>query len=181
MNPYPQINLPESNVNKVVDILIDRYRTAVDGSGNTVFVSVERGLAIPDQTIYVQQCPFIRIWENSFTGINTTIDFFDREWYFPLSIFVGFHALPDNSGLYPDVQEFRNRLVKFALKCIQMPESGDPNGINFRDYDFGWNFLPENVRGDHTTPMQSLGFNVSIAPPWYVTRLEVNMRCHNYP
>jgi hypothetical protein len=180
MEPYPDIQIPESNVNLIVDILLERYRTCVDTAGNPVFKSVERGLAIPGQTINESYgLPAIRIWEDRTIAQVKSIQQHDQLWFPTISVFVCFHSLPDASGNYPDAQRFRNKLTKFALKVIQYPEAGDPNGITPGNY---WNFNnPQQIPIDFTAPLRRIGLDVPIEPPWFITRMDIGLECFNIP
>lgn len=176
ISPFPEIDIDNSIVNDIVDVVENSYKTAVDNSGRIVFTDVARGLVIPKVTVPEGSGPFIRLWENRGRAQVRSVQMVDSLWYPVLSIFVGFCALPDINGQYADAQQFRNNLAKFAIRCLNLP-SVSGNGITPGN---NWNFdNPQDITVDFTAPMQGLGFDVPIMPPWYVTRLDVGIEAFN--
>lgn len=156
-----------------------QLREATDEHGELVFASVDYGLTIPNLTITEDNCPAVRIWQDGAKGVADSAQFFVREMSSPLSIYVAFHALPDSSGNYPDIQQKRTEIVKFLLRSLEYPDASAPDGLM---PDPSWWFeLPQEIAIDHTTPLRRLDSQITVLPPWYVTRIDLMIRVKNYP
>lgn len=173
------LTFTSSPLNTACDAIIARLSEAVDDDGLQVFQSVTYGLDIPSLTILGEECPALRIWQDSDDYELEATHFFVGQATSVLSFYLYFHALPDSNNVYPDIQQKRTEIVKFLLRTLEYPAIDNVNG--FTPDNSWWVDTPQTIRVDHTTAMRRIAGSVEILPPWYVTRIDLKIKVKNYP
>lgn len=175
-----QLEFNSSQINDAVDAIIERLESMTDENGIQVFQSVKYGLDIPEQTILGENCPAIRIWQDSIDYEMEADHFFVSEGVSPLSMYLYFYALPDSNNVFPDIQQKRTEIVKALLRRLEYPALDNVDGFT-PDASKWWFVTPQMIRVDHTTAMRRVAGSVEILPPWYVTRIDLKIQIKNYP
>lgn len=178
MPQLSQFALTESPINVAMDEIIATLAGAVDNAGNAVLKSVDRGFPILAPAN--DECPAIRVWEESVVGIRTSSQFYVRQYLVTLSLFVFlYQEVEDANGNPVDFQAQRNRLMKFIIEALQLPSSdgSSPNGLtphwelwNFEEPEAG---KPSLIHIEHTQAFKKWGVMEPVKPPRYVTRIDL--------
>lgn len=163
-----ELRLPEANINIAVDDIIDAIGSVVDRDGQVVFRSVSRGLLLPNSVPREDNVPAIRIWHSAAKVADESVQFFSGQTCYDLSIFVVCYSFTGG-----DLQQQRERLVKAVLQSLEQPEAGSKVGLV--PHSSYW-FDPQSIVIDHTSSLQRFADHLTVLPPWYVTRIDLQIQ-----
>lgn len=162
--------LSEAPVNTAVDAIIAQIEGMTDLDGQPLFPTVKRGLELPSGPPPESGTPTVHVWQERGAFLNDSVQ---------MGLFEGTHTIDLYVTCYSfnseDLQAQRERLCWHLVKHLQAPDGGVTSSEGI-ETDDNWRFVnPQSIDIDHTSPYKKILEFVPVLPPWYVSRISLDI------